>query len=105
MLELSDATFQSEVLDSKIPVMVDFSATWCGPCQRLKPIVEELAKEYDGKVKIASFDIDSSPGIPSQFNIRSVPTMILFKGGKPVDEILGLAPKPALKARIDKLLS
>ena len=105
MLELTDQTFQAEVNESDLPVVVDFGATWCGPCKRLAPIVEELAKEYEGKVKIAKFDIDSSPQTPAKFGIMSVPTVIFFKSGEVVDKIMGLQPKNALKARIDALLS
>ncbi len=105
MLELSDATFASEVEGSDIPVVVDFGASWCGPCKRLKPIIEELASEYDGKVKIASFDIDASPQTPAKFNVMSVPTIIFFKDGKQVDQAIGLMAKGALKSKIDNLLN
>ena len=105
MLELTDTTFDAEVTNSETPVVVDFGATWCGPCKRLAPIVEELAKEYDGKVKIAKFDIDSSPKTPAKFRIMSVPTVIFFKGGKQVDLVVGLAAKDALKKKIDALLN
>jgi thioredoxin 1 len=105
MLELTDATFDAEVLKSDKPVVVDFGATWCGPCKRLAPIVEELAKEYEGRVKIAKLDIDASPKTPAQFRVLSVPTVIFFKGGKVVDQLVGLAPKDALKKKIEPLLS
>ena len=105
MLELNDETFEKEVVQSDKPVVVDFGAMWCGPCKRLQPIVEELAKEYEGRVKIAKFDIDESPKTPAQFRILSVPTVLFFKGGKQVDMIVGLAGKDALKKKIDPLLS
>lgn len=104
MLELTDATFDAEVMKSDKPVVVDFGAAWCGPCKRLAPIVEELAKEYDGKVKIAKFDIDSSPQTPAKFRVMSVPTVLFFKGGKQVDVVNGLTSKDALKKKIDPLL-
>jgi thioredoxin 1 len=105
MLEITDATFDAEVTKSQTPVVVDFGATWCGPCQRLAPIVEELAKEYEGKVKIAKLDIDGSPKTPAKFGIMSVPTVMFFKGGKAVDKLVGLAAKDALKKKIDPLLA
>lgn len=105
MLELNDATFEKEVLQSDKPVVVDFGAQWCGPCKRLAPIVEDLAKEYEGRVKIAKFDIDESPNTPARFRIMSVPTVLFFKGGKQVDVVVGLAGKDALKKKIDSLLN
>jgi thioredoxin 1 len=76
MLELNDASFEKEVLEAATPVIVDFSAVWCGPCKRLAPIVEELAKEYEGRVKIFKFDIDESPNTPAKYRIMSVPTLL-----------------------------
>ncbi len=104
MLEITDKNFDSEVLKATTPVVVDFSATWCGPCKRLAPIVEDLAKEYDGKVKIAKLDIDGSPESAQKFRVMSVPTVLFFKGGKQVDMVVGLQPKDALKKKIDALL-
>ena len=101
--EFTDANFKTEVLDSKIPVVVDFSATWCGPCQQLAPIIDELAKEYAGVVKIGKVDTDASPEAASTYDIMSVPTVIFFKGGKKVDSVLGLQPKAELKKKIEAL--
>jgi thioredoxin 1 len=104
MLMLNDATFDAEVTNAATPVVVDFGAKWCGPCKRLEPIVEELAKEYEGKVKIAKFDIDESPKTPAKFRVMSVPTVLFFKGGKQVDMQLGLVSKDVLKKKIEPLL-
>jgi len=105
MLEITDQNFQSEVKESDIPVMVDFGATWCGPCKRLKPIVEELAKEYEGKAKIATVDVDQAPQTALAFKIQSVPTLIFFKGGELFDQAVGLLPKDTLKKKIDAMLA
>lgn len=95
---VSDRTFQSEVLQSNEPVLIDFTATWCGPCKQLAPIIDELAKEYNGRLKVAKLDIDDSPDTPSSLGIRGVPTVIVFKGGKEVGRQVGLAPKSRLVA-------
>jgi thioredoxin 1 len=105
MLEITDATFETEVVQSEKPVVLDFTATWCGPCKRLAPIIEEIAKEYEGRVKVAKFDIDQSPETPARFRIMSVPTVLFFKGGKPVDMVVGLTAKENLKKKIEPLLS
>jgi thioredoxin 1 len=102
---LTDANFQQEVLGSTTPVLVDFGATWCGPCRALAPIVEELAKEYAGRLKVGTVDIDQAPGVAQKFNIMSVPTLIFFKGGQTKDKVIGLKPKNDLKLRIDKVLA
>lgn len=92
-LEITDSNFASEVLQSEKPVLVDFWATWCGPCRMIAPIVEELATEYDGKFKIGKMDVDNNPQTATQFGIRSIPTLLIFKGGKVVDTIIGAVPK------------
>jgi thioredoxin 1 len=104
MLSLNDQTWEQEVVKSEKPVVVDFGAEWCGPCKRLAPIVEELAKEYDGRVKVAKFDIDDSPKTPASLKIFSVPVVFFFKGGKAVDRQDGLAAKDVLKKKIEALL-
>lgn len=101
---VNEKNFQAEVAGSAAPVLVDFGATWCGPCRALAPIVEDIAKEYAGRLKVATVDIDQAPGLAQQFNIMSVPTIILFKGGQAKDKVIGLLQKPKLKERIDKLL-
>jgi thioredoxin 1 len=101
---VNDGNFEAEVLSSDLPVLVDFSATWCGPCQRLKPIVEELATEYKGRVKVAHVDIDEAQNTASRFSVMSVPTLKFIKGGEIVDEAIGLMSKSDLAGRLDKLL-
>jgi thioredoxin 1 len=96
--KVTDQNFDSEVMRSEKPVLLDFTATWCGPCKALAPIVEDVAKEYDGKLKVGKLDIDDSPGVASRFGIRGVPTVIVFKNGKEVARQVGLVPKPKLVA-------
>ena len=101
----TETNFQQEVVNSKTPVLVDFGATWCGPCRALAPIVEQLAVEYSGRIKVGTVDIDQAPGLASQFGIMSVPTLIFFKAGQAKDKVIGLKPKADLKARIEKVLA
>ena len=100
----TDQNFETEVKQSGTPVLVDFGATWCGPCRMLAPIVEELAVEYDGKLKVGTVDIDQAQGVAREFGIMSVPTIIFFKDGAKVDTIMGNQPKAKLAAKIDALL-
>jgi thioredoxin 1 len=102
--EVSDATFEQEVIKSTAPVMVDFWAPWCGPCRMVSPIVEELADEYEGRVNFAKLNTDENPTIAAQFGIRSIPTLLVFKGGQPVGQIIGFRPKSDLKKRLDSVL-
>jgi thioredoxin 1 len=101
-LEITDVNFAEEVEKSDIPVLLDFWAVWCGPCKMIAPIVEELAGEYQGKVKIGKVDVDSSPVVAGKFGIRSIPTLLIFKGGQVVDQIVGAVPKGHI---VDKLNS
>lgn len=103
-VEVTDDTFESEVISSDLPVLVDFWAEWCAPCKMIAPIVEDLAVEYDGKVKFAKMDVDSNTNIPSSFGIRSIPTLLIFKGGDPVGQIVGAVPKTVLKSRLEDAL-
>ncbi len=96
IVTLQDSTFEQEVLKSPTPVLVDFWAVWCGPCKAIAPAVDELAKEYKGKLKVAKLDIDSHQAVPQRFGIRSIPTLLLFKGGRVVDTIVGAVPKSKL---------
>jgi len=101
---LNDENFASEVLESQLPVMVDFYATWCGPCKALSPIVEKLATEFDGKIKVGKLNIDEAPQTPGQFAIRAVPTIVFFKSGKAVDTVVGLKKEAELRQRIEQLI-
>lgn len=103
-IEINDANFKSEVTDSEMPVLVDFWAPWCGPCKIIAPVLEELAKEYDGKVKVVKLDIDVNQQTATAFGIRSIPTLILFKEGKVFDQTMGVQSKENLKQMIDKSL-
>jgi thioredoxin 1 len=99
--ELTDASFESEVLKSSVPVLVDFWAPWCGPCRMIAPMVEELAGEYAGSVKVTKINIDDSPGAAQSYNVSSIPTLMIFKGGEVVDRFVGVQPKNRLQAAMD----
>ena len=103
--DISDDTFEAEVLKSDVPVLVDFWADWCAPCKIVSPIVEDLSNEYDGKVKFAKLDVDSNPRTAQGYGIRGIPTLLIFDGGSPVDQVVGAVPKATLKQRIDKALA
>ncbi|MDP6605824.1 MAG: thioredoxin [Dehalococcoidia bacterium] len=102
--ETTDATFQSDVLDNDTPVLVDFWAPWCGPCRMVAPIVEELSDDYAGKVKFVKLNTDDNPQIAGKYGIRSIPTLLVFKGGEPVSQIVGFRPKSDLAKRLDDAL-
>ncbi len=102
--EVNDKNFATEVLQSDLPVLVDFWATWCGPCKTIAPVVDELAKEYTGKLKIAKLNVDENPATPGQYGVRGIPTLILFKGGKVMEQIVGAVPKTRLVTMIEKAL-
>ena len=104
LLEVTDKTFDEEIVNSDLPAMVDFWATWCGPCKMVAPVVEELAKEYQGKIKVAKMDVDNNRETPARFGIRNIPTMIFFKGGEVAKSIIGAQPKSAIEAELKKLL-
>ncbi len=104
VLQLSDDTFENDVLKSTVPVLVDFWASWCAPCKAIGPVVEGLATEYEGKVKVGKLNVDENPGTPSQYGVRGIPTLILFKDGKIVDQVVGAVPKTQLEGLIKKAL-
>src|SRR3954468_18385498 len=104
IINIGDSEFKKEVLDSAEPVLVDFWATWCAPCRAIAPALEELATQYKGKVKIAKVDVDEAQNVAQQFGIRSIPTLLMFKGGKVVDQIVGAVPKAKLEDSLRKVL-
>ena len=104
VLEVTDGNFQTEVVDSKIPVVVDFFATWCGPCKVLSPVIEEVSKDYAGKVKVVKMDVDKSNETAVKFSIMSVPTVVFFKGGKEIGRNIGSVPKGVLEEQLAKVM-
>ncbi|MBI2618820.1 MAG: thioredoxin [Ignavibacteriales bacterium] len=102
---LTDDNFQTEVIKSEKPVLVDFWAEWCGPCRMVAPIVEELAKEYQDTLKVGKVDVDSNQKVSEEFGIRSIPTLLIFKNGKVVDQVIGAVPKRALTDKLSKHLN
>lgn len=101
---LTDGNFKSEVLDSKIPVLVDFWAEWCGPCRMVAPVVEKLAKDYAGRLKVGKLNVDDNSETPSQYGIQGIPTLLFFKNGQVANQIVGFQPEHKLKSVIDQIL-
>ncbi|MBB5514037.1 thioredoxin 1 [Rubricella aquisinus] len=101
-VKVSDSTFEADVLQSDLPVVVDFWAEWCGPCKQIGPALEELSEAYDGKVKIVKINVDENPNTPSQMGVRGIPALFMFKGGEVVSSKVGAAPKAALQGWIEE---
>lgn len=104
VIQLSDDSFEADVLKSTTPVLVDFWASWCAPCKAISPVVDALADDYDGKVKIGKLNVDENPATPGKYGVRGIPTLILFKDGKVVDQVVGAVPKNQLDGLIKKAL-
>ena len=101
-IELTEKNFEQEVLKSDIPVLVDFWATWCGPCRMVAPVIEEISEEYKDKVKVGKLNVDDNPSLAAKYKVMSIPTLMLFKGGTVVDHVIGAQGKAQIKAMIDK---
>ena len=104
-IALTDDNFSDEVLTAELPVLVDFWATWCGPCRMIAPIVEELSSEYEGKAKVCKLDVDTAQKTAAEFGIRSIPTLLIFKEGKVADQLIGAVPKEQIAEKLDASLS
>jgi len=104
VLAFGDANFETEVLQSPLPVLVDFWASWCAPCKAIAPIIDTIAQDYDGKIKVGKVNVDDNPATPSKYGIRGIPTIMLFKDGKLLDQVVGAVPKAQLEALINKAL-
>jgi len=104
VVQLTDDSFESEVKQSSVPVLIDFWASWCAPCKAIGPVVDQLADEFEGQVKICKLNVDENPAPPGQFGVRGIPTLILFKDGEVVDQVVGAVPKNQLEGLIKKAL-
>jgi len=103
-LEVDTSSFEPEVAKSDKPVLVDFWASWCMPCRMMAPVVDQIAAEFDGKVKVVKVDVDSNQALANQFGVRGIPTLLLVKGGQVVDRMVGVQPKPAIAAKLNSLI-
>ena len=105
VVEVSDATFEQDVLQSEQPVLVDFWAVWCGPCRAIAPIVDDLATTYAGKLKVAKVNVDQNGAVPSRYGIRGIPALLFFKGGKVADQIVGYVPREVIEEKVARVLA
>ena len=103
--EATESNWDEQVLQSELPVLVDFWADWCGPCKMIAPSVHDMAEEYDGQLNVAKLDVDNAPSIALKYGVRSIPALIFFKDGRPVDQIVGAVPKAVLKKKVDSVLT
>ena len=104
VIEFTDGNFDEEVINSDLPVLVDFWAAWCMPCKMVAPVVAEIAKEYDGKLKVGKLDVDGNPGVAQKYGIRSIPSLLIFKNGEVAQMLVGAVPKPQITAKVDTVL-
>ena len=102
VLELTDGSFEAEILKSELPALVDFWAVWCGPCRQISPLVDSLADDYKGKLKVGKLNIDDHTEVPQKYGIRSIPTLLIFKGGEVVGQLLGAVPQSKIEAELQK---
>jgi thioredoxin 1 len=105
MIEVTDQNFEQDVLKSPTPVLVDFWAVWCGPCKMIAPAIEEMAQKYTGRLKVVKLDVDQNQGTATTYGIRSIPTLLIFKGGKVVDQVVGAVPKSEIEKRLERVLA
>ncbi len=105
VVDVTDDSFQSEILESEVPVIIDFWAEWCAPCRAIAPIVKELAEQYGDRVKITKMDIDANPGTPGQYGVRAIPTVLAFQNGQVVEQLQGARPKADFEKMVEKLLA
>ncbi len=104
-IEITDANFEQEVVNSDVPVLIDFWAVWCGPCKVIAPVVEEIASEYEGKLKVGKLDVDNNPNTAVKYGVRSIPTLLIFNDGQVSDQLIGALPKAQIVDRLEKVVS
>ncbi|MEB3339660.1 thioredoxin [Okeania sp.] len=104
VLTVTDSSFNQQVLESELPVLVDFWAPWCGPCKMVAPVVEEISQQFEGQIKVVKVNTDENPNVASQYGIRSIPTLMIFKGGQRVDMVVGAVPKSTLASTVEKYI-